>query len=174
MSTKKLLFISVGLGLLVKIFLIYIIYFNPIKIIPIAAPSTQSWISATANTLSAVSLIIAFMAIKKNQRQAHIIFIHMALFFSFLFLVNYIFYHLAIGHVRFTNSTYFIPYFGILITHLICAAIALPLIFYTYTLGLFQKLSAHKKLAKITFSLWLYVSITGVMIVLMLKLLNYP
>ena len=91
---------------------------------------------------------------------------------SALFLVNYIFYHLAVGHISFTNESFKIPYYIILITHLLMSVISLPLVFLTYAFGFLNRLQEHKKIAKITFFAWEYVSITGVIIVLCLKFLN--
>lgn len=163
---------SLGLSLVAEIFLIFIIYFNSNKIPSILPSDIQSWISALMNGLSAISLYIAWLNIKKGKQKWHILFIHFALFFSSLFLINYILYHLSVGHVKFTNENYQFLYFGVLITHLLGSIIVLPMIFSSYFLGISGHLKEHKKLAKFTFFLWEYVSVTGVLIVFMLKFLN--
>ena len=172
MTKKYLIISSLVLAFIAEAFLILIIYFNPYKIAPMIPTELQSWLSAGLNLLSALSLLYAYMAIKKQEKQKHKKFIHLALCFSALFLINYILYHMSIGHVKFTNQDFRVLYLFILATHLICSMISLPLIFMTYTLGIFNYLKEHKKIAKIAFCLWEYVSVTGVMVVLMLKFLN--
>lgn len=172
MSKSKILIASLLTSILAELFLVYIIYFNPTKISAIYDTDLQSWVSASMNALSALSLFLAWISIRKKDKTKHILLIHFALLFSSLFLINYIFYHLSIGHVKFTNESYKVAYFSILITHLMTSIIALPMIFVSYTFGVSGHLVEHKRFAKITFFLWEYVSITGVLIVLMLKFLN--
>lgn len=129
-------------------------------------------VNASLNAVSALALFIAFRFIQKQDIKKHIIFIHVAMFFSAAFLVNYIFYHLSVGHVRFEHTYLRAPYIILLITHLLASFVALPMIFYTYLLGIFQKRKQHKSIAKKTFYIWEYVSITGVMIVLMIKMFH--
>lgn len=132
----------------------------------------HSWLNGFFNLASATTLIMAFRAIKKRMIKFHIIFIHLSLLFSGLFLISYILYHLSIGHIEYTNKTFQEIYFLILITHVFASIVSLPLIFSTYFLGIFNLKDKHKLLAKKTFSLWLYVSITGFIIVLFQRLLN--
>jgi putative membrane protein len=172
MTTKKILITSITTSLLAIVFLIYIIYFNVNKIEPLYSTSLQATINAIFNASSAISLAIAIFWIKRKNKKNHILFIHLALFFSSCFLVNYIFYHMSIGHVKFLNPDYRTIYLLILVSHLICSVITLPLIFTTYLYGIFGHLTSHKKLAGVTFFMWEYVSITGVIIVTMLKTLN--
>ncbi|MFT6630694.1 MAG: putative membrane protein [Bacteriovoracaceae bacterium] len=172
MSKNKILISSLLLSIIAELFLVFIIYFNPAKLPAIYDTDLQSWVSATMNGLSAICLYLAWIFIRNEDRTKHILFIHFALLFSSLFLINYIFYHLSIGHVKFTNIPYQLTYFIILISHLMTSVVALPMIFVTYSFGVFGYLSDHKRFAKITFFLWEYVSITGVLIVLMLKFLN--
>ena len=172
MSKKKIILTSLILGVLAEGFLIFLIYFNPAKIEPLYAKDLQPWVNALFNSLSALSLTAAIMAIKNKKIRLHKILIHFSLFFSSLFLINYIFYHMSVGHVIFNNPDFRVIYLFILASHLLCSLIALPLIFITYSLGLFNYLQTHKELAKLTFLLWEYVSVTGVIIVLMIKFLN--
>jgi putative membrane protein len=172
MSKNRIIVGSLLISIIAELFLVYIIYFNPNKISAIYDQELQSWMSAVMNGLSALSLTCAIFFIRRNDKTNHIIFIHFALLFSSLFLINYIFYHLSVGHVRFTNEEYKVVYFFTLITHLFTSIISLPMIFTTYALGIFNYLPDHKRFAKLTFVLWEYVSITGVLIVLMLKFLN--
>ncbi len=172
MTKNKIIYSGFFTALVAEIFLIFIIYLNPNKIEPIYNPSIQMWVNAALNFLSAVTLVIAFKFVKHKKIAQHKVFIHIALFFSALFLINYIFYHMSVGHVSFTNESYKTMYLIILASHLLTSFIGLPLIFITYLLGIFSHLKAHKQLAKFTFIIWEYVSITGVLVVLMLKFMN--
>jgi putative membrane protein len=170
---KNVVFISsLIMAIIAELFLVYIIYFNPNKIAPIYNTELQVWVNALMNSLSAICLAVAVLFIKQKKKTQHILYIHFSILYSSIILLNYIYYHLSVGHVRFTNPDFRNVYLVILATHLLSSVISLPLIFSTYTLGIFNYLDEHKKLAKATFYLWEYVSITGVVIVLMLKFLN--
>lgn len=173
MTKKKIIiFTSLLLSLVAEILIIFIIYINKTKITPLYEPAIQMWVSAIMNGFSALSLATAIYFIKNKKIRSHIKFIHISLFFSFLFLINYIFYHLSVAHVLFTNPEYRPFYLCLLASHLVCSFIGLPMIILTYFLGLFNYLSDHKKIAKITFFMWEYISVTGVLIVVMLKYFN--
>jgi putative membrane protein len=168
----KILATSLIVSILAELFLVYIIYYNQFKIVPIYDSELQVWLNALFNSLSAICLAIAVVFIKQKKRNLHILWIHFAVRFSSLFLINYIFYHMSVGHVVFNNQSWRTVYLLILASHLLTSVICLPMIFTTYSLGVFGYLEGHKKLAKWTFILWEYVSVTGVTIVLMLKFLN--
>lgn len=172
LNKNKILSFSLIVAILAELLLVYIIYFNPHKVAPIYDTSLQSWVSALFNGLSAISLIFAFKFAKTHQKQKHIMAIHFALLFSSLFLLNYIFYHLSVGHVKFPNNSFRPYYLIILFTHLLASITCLPMIFMTYALGFFDYLLDHKRFAKFTFFLWEYVSVTGVIVVLFLKFLK--
>jgi putative membrane protein len=171
-SNKKIFLSGLFIGLLAEILLIFLIYLNPYKISPIMPQSLQMWVNCLCNLSSSIALFIAFYKIKKKSIKAHKRFIGIALFFSSLFLINYILYHMSIGHTIYTNIEFRSLYLFILGSHLIASLISLPLIFITVAYGFFDRLREHKKLAFSTFILWQYVSITGVLIVLFLKFLN--
>lgn len=171
-SPYRIFWISLLISLAAEFFIIYIIYFSPEKISPLYSPGLQMWVSAFMNFLSALSLFISIIFIKKNLRNLHIFYIRLALLFSSLFLINYIFYHLSVGHIIFTNLEYRTLYLCILASHLFCSLIGLPMIFTTYALGEFKHFKLHKKLAPSTFFIWEYISLSGVVIVLMLKFCN--
>lgn len=172
MSKNKVIALSSLVAILAEIFLVFIIYFNPYKLEPIYDKELQVWVNALMNFCSAISLAIAVYFIKNKKRSEHVFMIHLALLFSALFLVNYIFYHMSVGHTIFTNESFRVPYLIILGTHLLTSVISLPFIFTTYGLAITDNLVSHKRIAFFTFVLWEYVSVTGVVIVLMLKFLN--
>ncbi len=160
------------IAIFAEIFLIFLIYLNPYKIEPLYDPGLQMWVSAFFNALSAVFLTTAVFKIKNKKKKQHIVFIHLALIASALFLVNYIFYHMSVGHVVFKNESIRPIYLIILFSHLLVSLISLPAIFYTYTMGITKNYLEHKRWALRTFIMWEYVSITGVIVVLMLKFCN--
>jgi putative membrane protein len=141
-------------------------------------------IYSSINTIVAILLISAVIAIKNGKRNLHRKLIRMAILGSLLFLVGYIVYHATSGDTKYGDLNHngkleeperqllgtdaFIYYF-ILITHIILSIATIPLILLTYLKGWTNQLEAHKKLAKYAFPLWLYVAITGPVIYLMIK-----
>ena len=171
-SAKQITIYSSIISIIAITLLILIIYFNPYKIPALLPADTHSLLNGSFNFASALFLIFAFISIKQKKIKAHKILIHIALSFSALFLVSYILYHMSIGHTVFPDNAYRTLYLCILLTHLLASVISLPIIFITYALGITAHLVQHKKLALICFCLWEYVSITGVIIVLMLRYLT--
>jgi putative membrane protein len=140
--------------------------------------------NAVTNATIAVLLIAALMVVKKGNYQLHKQLMMGALILSVLFLVSYIAHHLFAGEARFGDSNHDgivsedekvaagavrYVYFLILITHIFLAAIILPFILFTAYRALTAEFAAHKKLAKITWPLWLYVAITGPVVYWMIK-----
>jgi putative membrane protein len=113
------------------------------------------------------------MAIKQKQVEKHQKFMLTAFAFSTLFLISYITYHHLHGDSKFQGTGIIRPiYFFILISHILLSIPTLPLVLTTFTLAGLKKWEKHKKLARITAPLWLYVSVSGVLVVLFLKLIN--
>ncbi len=172
MTDKQISIYSILFALLAEVLLVFIIYLNPYKIASIFPQQTHVLINGSLNGLSATFLLIAIIFIKNKKVFLHKLFIGFAIIASALFLISYIIYHMSKGHTVFTNLEYRTIYLIILGTHLVTSFISLPLIFTTTIFGLFNKLTSHKKLATVTFALWEYVSITGVIIVYFLLELN--
>lgn len=127
-------------------------------------------IYASVNGLTAILLISAVVAIKKGNRKLHEKLNTFAIFCSVLFLVMYVAYHMT------SNSTSFggdgiikYVYYFILITHIILSIVVIPFVLTTFMRAKLTDFPAHKKIAKITFPLWLYVAITGVVVYLMIS-----
>lgn len=131
-------------------------------------------VNATLNATSAVLLLLAYVAIRGRRIETHRRLMLAAASTSTVFLVCYLVYHAHVGSVRFTGQG---PvrtlYFSILITHTILAVVIVPMVLRTLYLGLRRRDPQHRRLARWTFPLWLYVSVTGVVIYLMLYRL-YP
>ncbi|MGL5111477.1 MAG: DUF420 domain-containing protein [Flavobacterium sp.] len=126
-------------------------------------------IYATINGITAFVLVSAVMAIKKGKRKLHENLMKTAIGCSLAFLVMYIAYHMT------TDSTSYggdgamrYVYFFILLTHILLSIAVIPLVLITYVRALAQKFDKHKKIAKITFPIWLYVAVTGVIVYLMI------
>lgn len=127
-------------------------------------------INAIINSLVAVVLIAALMAVKQQKYLLHKKLMLSALVLSLLFLVSYIAHHLLGGETKFGGEGFVRTlYFIILSTHIFLAAIILPFILFTTYRALVAEFPAHKKLAKITFPLWLYVAVTGPIVYLMIS-----
>lgn len=126
-------------------------------------------LNATLNATSFVLLTTGWFLIKSGRRQAHKWCMIAALTMSAAFLTSYVIYHLQVGSVPFQGTGWIRTlYFAVLIPHVILAAAIVPMILITVSRGLSNKFDKHKKIAKITLPLWLYVSVTGVIVYLML------
>ena len=126
-------------------------------------------INATLNGISAVLLVIAWILILNRRIDAHRRVMLAAFSTSSLFLVCYVIYHAQVGSVRFTRQGIVRPlYFGILITHVTLAAAVLPLAIVTLSRGLKARYDRHRAIARWTLPIWLYVSVTGVLVYVLL------
>ncbi len=126
-------------------------------------------LNATLNATSGVLLIIGWLMIKRGRVTAHKAFMGAAFVVSTLFLVSYLVYHYHAGSVPFTGTgSIRTVYFTILVTHIILAAAVVPLASVTIVLALRGRFAAHKRIARWTLPIWLYVSVTGVIVYLML------
>jgi putative membrane protein len=126
-------------------------------------------IYATINGITAVVLVVAVMAIKNGNRKLHERLMTTAIALSLAFLVMYVAYHMTTDATKFGGEGIIkIVYFFILITHIILSIAVIPLVLITYVRALANTFDKHKKIAKITFPIWLYVAITGVVVYLMI------
>jgi len=126
-------------------------------------------INATLNATSAVLLLLGIWCIIKKRIGLHIFFVLSAVCISVLFLISYLYYHYHVGSVKFTQTGWIRPvYFSILISHTILAVVIVPLVIRTVWLAGSKRFDSHKAIARLTFPLWLYVSVTGVVVYWML------
>jgi len=133
-------------------------------------PSIFPTINATLNLISLIFLILGRIAVKKGDVTAHWRWMTCALTTSGCFLVSYLFYHFVVGsHVVYEGAGFMRAiYLLILIPHVIIAAAQLPFILLTVWSALRQKFSLHVRLVKWVWPVWVYVSVTGVLVYLML------
>lgn len=127
-------------------------------------------IYATLNGFTAVLLMTGFWAIKVDKKKLHHNIMTVCIVFSALFLIMYIAYHMTSDPTTYggTGMSKYI-YFFILITHILLSIILIPLVLRTYAHAYLKKFEAHKKLARVTFPIWLYVAISGVVVYLLIS-----
>ena len=126
-------------------------------------------VNAALNGLSGVLLLIAYAHIRARRIEQHRRFMIAAFATSSLFLVCYLVYHAQVGSVRFTRQGFVRPlYFTILITHVTLAAAVVPLALVTLSRGLKARYPQHRRIARWTFPVWMYVSVTGVLVYVLL------
>lgn len=139
-------------------------------------------VNVTLNSLATVLLIAGFVLIKRKQEKAHRAVMLAALGVSALFLASYLSYHFNIegGSKKFPTDTSIAPlaaryfYYGLLLTHVVLAMAVPFLALGSVYLGMTDRRAAHKRLSKWTWPIWLYVSVTGVLVYLMLYQLYLP
>ncbi len=127
-------------------------------------------IYATINAVTALILIVAVIAIKNGNRKRHEKLIKTAIALSVIFLLLYIAYHLTTDATKFGGQgpiRYI--YFFLLITHIVLSIITIPLVLVSYVRALNEQFDNHKKLTKYTFPIWLYVTVTGVIVYFMIS-----
>jgi uncharacterized membrane protein YozB (DUF420 family) len=126
-------------------------------------------VNATLNALSGILLLAGYVLIRARRVRQHRAFMIAAFVTSSLFLVCYVVYHAQVGSVRFTRQGLVRPlYFTILITHVTLAALVLPLAMVTLSRGLNARYARHRAIARWTFPIWMYVSVTGVLVYVLL------
>ena len=126
-------------------------------------------LNAVLNSISGALLVAGYVFVRSGNVRAHRACMLAAFGVSTLFLVSYLIYHAEVGSVRYTGQGWARPvYFTILITHIILAAAIVPMVIMTLSRGLRGQIERHRKIARWTFPLWLYVSVTGVIVYAML------
>lgn len=126
-------------------------------------------LNAFLNMLSFSFLLLGFFSIKKKDVAKHKKFMLSAFVSSALFLISYLIYHYSAGITRFQGQGFWrFVYFSILSSHTFLAIFVLPLAIITLIFALMKKFDKHPKVARLTLPIWMYVSVTGVLIYLML------
>lgn len=170
-STRPVIAAIFTLSAGATLFLFWLIYQHP------AADASQvklaflPALNAVLNGLSATALLVGFTFIRARKIAAHRASMITAFLFSTLFLCSYILHHYLHGDVRYPlHAAYRSIYLPILASHILLSVIALPLILLTFFFSLSGRFPQHRKIARWTFPLWLYVSVTGVVTYVMLRL----
>jgi len=127
-------------------------------------------VNAALNATSATLLLFGLAAIRRGRRDVHKRLMVSAFAASAVFLVGYVLYHYAHGDTPYEGQGALrVLYFAVLITHVVLSIAMLPMILTTFYLAARERFDAHKKLARWTLPIWLYVSVTGVVIYFMLR-----
>ena len=127
-------------------------------------------IYATINGITAIVLLLAFWAIKNKKAVLHERLMKTAILFSVVFLIMYVAYHMTSDSTKFGGEGAIkYAYYLVLITHIILSIVVIPFVLITYVRGITKNFERHKKIARITFPLWLYVAISGVVVYLMIS-----
>ena len=127
-------------------------------------------IYATINGITAVVLVAGVLSIKSGNRILHKRLMTSAIALSLAFLVMYVAYHMTTDSTKFGGEgSIRMLYFFILISHIILSIAVIPLVLISYVRALAERFDRHKKIAKITFPIWLYVAVTGVIVYLMIS-----
>jgi putative membrane protein len=133
------------------------------------SPTQLPTLNAALNSLAAILLFVGFVYIRKRNISAHKTCMLAAFATSTLFLISYVIYHYQVGSVRFQGEGWIrTVYFTVLISHTILATAVVPMALLTLFRGLAERYDKHRRIARWTFPIWLYVSITGVLVYIML------
>ena len=159
----------VGISAVATLFLLWLVYIHP----PSQEFATRLLflpaLNALFNAMSATALVIGFSYIRKRNIAAHRASMITAFVFSSLFLVCYITNHALHGEMRFAgHGPIRTAYLALLISHILLSVIALPMVLITFFFSLTGRFPQHKKIARFTYPIWLYVSVTGVIVYAML------
>jgi putative membrane protein len=127
-------------------------------------------IYATLNGMTAVLLITAVIAIRNNNRKLHETLVKTCMGLSAIFLVMYVLYHMTSESTKFGGVGLIrYVYFFILVSHILLSIVVIPFVLFTFVRALSGNFARHRKLAKYTFPLWLYVAVSGVLVYLMIS-----
>lgn len=127
-------------------------------------------IYATINAITAVLLVVALWAVKNKKINLHQNLMKSAIVCSVVFLLLYIAYHMTSDSTKFGGEGMIrYVYYTILITHILLSIVVIPFVLITYSRAIIGKFEKHKKIARITFPIWLYVAITGVIVYIMIS-----
>jgi putative membrane protein len=165
--------LAISLGVLA--FLFWLIYFRPPALTSARFVNHLDAVNASLNGLSAVLVCAGLIAVKARRYERHMKLMFAALGSSAMFLVSYVVYHTFHPETKFTNpGAIRYVYFFVLISHIVLSGVAVPLILSSFYLALAGRMRGHKRVSKFTFPIWLYVSVTGVLIFAMLRTFNVP
>lgn len=168
-STRSAVLGILAISTLATLFLLWLIYVHPAADKAAAHYTFLPNLNALLNGLSAIALVVGYYFVRTHRIPAHRACMFTAFGFSSLFLVSYIANHALHGDTLYPvhDGTYKF-YLVILISHILLAIVALPVVLITFFLSLSGRIRLHRKVARFTFPLWLYVSVTGVVVRVML------
>ena len=170
-STRPAVAAIVAVSAAATLFLFWLIYLHPAADQASVRFGFLPGLNALMNGLSATALVIGYLQVRAKNLAAHRAAMIAAFGFSTLFLVGYILHHALHGDVRYPAAAPLrMAYLPLLASHILLAVVALPLILASFFFSLSGRIPQHRAVARWTFPLWLYVSVTGVVTWLMLRL----
>jgi putative membrane protein len=170
-KTRTAIAAILAISVVATAFLFWLIYVHPATDSASVRFAFLPALNASLNGLSAVALLIGYTFIRAKRIQPHRAAMIIAFGFSTLFLISYVLHHALHGDVRYpVHAALRSVYLPLLASHILLAIVALPLILITFFFSLTDRIPQHRKVARWTFPLWLYVSITGVITWAMLRL----
>lgn len=170
-SPKIALSIIMGVSLVALLFLVWLIYIKTPSAAEIPWVKNLGALNASFNALSTILLLLGFKAIKRKDFSVHMKYMLGAFVSSALFLVSYVVYHHFVGDTKFMGEGIIrYIYFFILITHIVLSVFVVPLVLTTFYFALSGRYVQHRRIAKWTFPIWMYVSVTGVLVFGILKI----
>jgi putative membrane protein len=160
----------IGVSVVATLFLFWLIYVHPASDAASQHYTFLPNLNALLNGLAAIALAAGYYFVRTHRIAAHRTSMFTAFVFSSLFLVCYIANHALHGDTLYPvhNATYHYAYIPILVSHIVLATLALPIVLITFFLSLSGRIPMHRRVARFTFPLWLYVSVTGVVVRVML------
>lgn len=169
-SDKGFFWLVLGISLVIPV-VVVLLQMIPAEMRPSATFAKQlPMLNAVINSLVSICLFLGYRAIRYQKNKGlHQKFMLASFILSSMFLISYVIYHLTLPPVPYCNPGIMkVIYLVILASHIILAAVILPMVLYTIYFSTSGKFEQHKKLARWTYPLWLYVSVTGVVVYLML------
>lgn len=170
-NTRPAIIAILAISAAASLFLFWLIYQHPAADTASVRMPFLPALNAILNGLCATALLVGFTFIRARKIAAHRASMMTAFIFSTLFLVSYILHHYLHGDVRYpVHAAYRSIYLPVLASHIVLATAALPLVLVTFFFSLTGRFPQHRKIARWTLPLWLYVSVTGVVTYVMLRL----
>jgi putative membrane protein len=170
-NTRPAILAILAISAAASLFLFWLIYQHPAADTARVKLQFLPALNAALNGLSAIALLVGFTFIRARKIAAHRASMITAFVFSTLFLISYILHHYLHGDVRYPiHAPYRSVYLPLLATHIVLATATLPMVLVTFFFSLSGRFPQHRKVARWTLPLWLYVSITGVITYVMLRL----
>lgn len=169
-DSKKAIRLIIVISVAAVLFLFWLIYFKPPAVTQLPWIKNLSFLNATFNLLSTIFLLLGINEIRKKQFDKHMNYMLSAFISTTMFFVSYVIYYAFAGDSKFmTEGIVRYIYFFILVSHIILSVFVVPLILSTFYFSLSGQFVRHRKIARWTFPIWLYVSVTGVLIFVFLK-----
>ena len=169
MKNEKLKYKGLIIFVSILIPLVVLILFN-VRLPNVEPLYSLPPIYATINGMTAIILIFSLLAIKAKKIKTHEVLMKVAIALSLIFLIMYVAYHMTSEPTPFGGDGYIkYFYYFILITHIFLSIFIIPLVLITYVRAISRHFDSHRRIAKVTFPMWLYIAITGVIVYIMIS-----